>query len=298
MLPDKLPGKVVSATAFVRNFGAYARTAGSEPIHILNHGRPAWSLIATDQFARMSDTRGGRPGEGQDRLALSMVLDTISTRVIMLDADMRIVRMNPAARHDMQVDDEDLRGMPLGTVMSDMRQQYILRAVERVRDTGVSESFEVDSFSGPQRTFAVKVERLAEGLVMFSEETTAQTLVRERHDAANAYEALMDALPGLARGGINSRGVISKASPALADLVQTDPGRIVGMRLSSLFHTSSRTAVTDAIEALLDDRRGFTMTAALQGSGTETTEVTLSASPNPPHGRDDGAIFLLQKGAA
>lgn len=297
MSPDKLPGKVVSATAFVRNFGAYARTAGSEPIHILNHGRPAWSLIATDHLARLADARGGGQDQAQDRLALSMVLDTIMTQVIMLDMDMRIIRMNPSARHALMVEDEEVRGVPLNSVMRDIRYQFVLRAVERVRDTGVSESFEVDSIAPPHRTFNVKVERFADGIVIFSDETTAQTLVRERHNAAITYETLMDALPGLARGAINVRGVITKASSALAELVQTDPGRIVGMRLSSLFHTASRTAVTDALEGLLDDRQGFTMSATLQGGGTETTVVTLSASPNPVHGRDDGAIFLLQKSA-
>ncbi|HEX7857136.1 MAG TPA: PAS domain-containing protein [Sphingobium sp.] len=298
MFPEKLTGKVVSATAFVRNFGAYARTAGSEPIHILNHGRPAWSLIATDHLARLSDARSGGHEHDHDRLALSVVLDTITTKVIMLDADLRIIRVNPSARHAMMVDDDDIRGVPLGTIMSDIRYQFILRAIERVRDTGVSETFEVDTVSGPPRTYNVKVEMFASGIVMFADETTAQTLVRDRLNVAHVYEALMDALPGLARGTINARGVITAASPALAELVQTDPGRIVGMRLSSLFHTSVRTAVADSIETLLDDRTGFTMTAVLQAGGTETTSVMLSASPNPTHGRDDGAIFLLQKSAA
>lgn len=298
MFPDKLSGKVVSATAFVRNFGAYARTAGSEPIHILNHGRPAWSLISTDHLARLADARTGVSEGGHDRLALAMVLDTISTLVVMTDLDFRILRINPAARHAMLVDDDDIRGSSLSSLVSDLRYQFVLRAAERVRDTGVSETFELDTVSTPIRTFHVKVERFADGLVMFADETTAQTLVRERHDVANAYEVLMDALPGLARGVVNARGVISFASPALADLVQTEQSRIVGMRLASLFHTSVRTAISDAIEGLLDDKAPFTMPAILQGGGTDTTPVTVSASPHSAHGREDGAVFLLQKSLA
>ena len=297
MSPDKLSGKVVSATAFVRNFGAYARTAGSEPIHILNHGRPAWSLIATDHLARLADSRMGTPGD-HDKQILSMILNTISTSVIMTDADLRVERVNHAARHGLLIHDADVYGKPLNDIIREPRYQFILRAVERVRDTGVSETLEVDTERAPHRTFQVKIERFGDGLAIFSEETTAQTLVRERHEAANAYETLMDALPGLARGAINPRGIISSASPALADLVQSDTGRIIGMRLSSLFHTTMRTAVTDAIEALLDDRKPFTMDARLQAGGTDTTSVTLSVSATGAHGRENGAIFLLQKRTA
>ncbi|MFT3966137.1 MAG: PAS domain-containing protein [Sphingobium sp.] len=295
MLPDKLAGKVVSATAFVRNFGAYARTAGSEPIHILNHGRPAWSLIATDYLTRLAETRGGSPEGDQDRLALSMILDTIPTLIVMTDPELRVIRINHSARHSLKIHDAGISGTPLSSLLPDARYQFVLRALERVQNTGVSETFEVDTANPPQRTFHVKVERFSDGLLIFADETTTQMLARERHDVANAYEMLMDALPGLARGVINPRGVITASSSALADLVQSDPGRIVGMRLSSLFHTSVRTAVTDAIDALLDDKIPFTMDALLQAGGTETTPVTLSASANPTYGREDGAIFLLQK---
>lgn len=110
MIPEKLSGKMVSATAFVRNFGAYARTAGAEPIHILNHGRPAWSLIATDQFMRLSEAGGGGAGEGRDRLALTMILDAIDTHVIMTDAELTIVRVNVAARHALLLNEPAERG--------------------------------------------------------------------------------------------------------------------------------------------------------------------------------------------
>ncbi|HEX7873856.1 MAG TPA: PAS domain-containing protein [Sphingobium sp.] len=254
-------------------------------------------MIATDYLARLSDPRGAASESGEDKMALSLVLDAIPTQVIMVDRDLRVARINQAARHGLQIHDADIHGTPLGQIVSDMRYRFILRAVERVRDTGISETLEVDTPNSPPRSFHIKIEWFADGLAIFSDETTAQTLVRARHDVADTYETLMDALPGLARGAINPRAVITASSRALADLVQTDPDRIVGMRLSSLFHTSARTAVADAIEALLDDKTPFTMEAMLQADGTQTTPVTLSASANPTHGREDGAIFLLQKRA-
>jgi PAS domain-containing protein len=293
MFLERLPGKVVSATAFVRNFGAYARNAGSEPIHILNHGRPAWSLIATEYLDKLA--KAGPGGSGEDRLALAMVLDTIATQVIMVDADLNIVRINPAACHNMQVNDDDVRGIPFASIVPDHRFQFLIRAVERVNQTGISEALDVDTPEQPPRTFHVKVERYGEGLVIFADETTAQMLIRERYAVADAYEELIDALPGLARGTINARGVITSPSTALADLVQTDRSKIVGMRLSSLFHTSVRSEVTDAIENMLSNRSPFTMPAILQAGGMETMEVTFSAMPHPAHGREDRAIFLLQK---
>ncbi|MET0137161.1 MAG: PAS domain-containing protein, partial [Sphingobium sp.] len=273
MFLEKLPGKVVTATAFVRNFGAYARNAGSEPIHILNHGRPAWSLIATDYLNRLARSGGG--GSEEDRLALTMILDTISTRVIMTDADLRVVRMNSAARHAFMIGDEAVQGVPLASLMPEQRNQFFLRAVERVNLTGVTEALDMDVPGRPTRTFHVKVERYAEGVAIFSDETTAQTLVRDRYAIADAYEELMDALPGLARGTMNARGIITQSSPALADLVQTEPAKLEGMRLPSLFHTSVRADVSDAVEEMLNNRTPFTLPAMLQTGGIETTSVTL-----------------------
>lgn len=293
MFMEKLPGKVVSATAFVRNFGAYARNAGSEPIHILNHGRPAWSLIATDHLNRLA--KGGAGGSEQDRIALAMILDTISTQVIMTDADLNIVRLNSAARHGLMVGDDDVQGVPLGSIIAHPRYQFVLRAVERVNQTGVNEILDLDLPDHPPRSFKIKIEHYTDGVAIFFDETTAQTLVRDRYAAADAYEELMDALPGLARGVINARGVITAPSVALAQLVQTDRAKIAGMRLSSLFHTTVRSNVADAIETMLNDNVPFTMAASLQAGGIETMPVTLSMSPNPAHGRNDGAIFLLHR---
>lgn len=163
-----------------------------------------------------------------------------------------------------------------------------------MRDTGVSETFELDTIASPMRTFRLRVERFGEGLVIFCDDISARTQVRQRHAIASAYEELMDALPGLARGTINARGIIRTASPALAALVQTDPARIVGMRIASLFHTSERTAVGDAIEALLSERRPFTIASRLQTGGMATAPVVLSAVPCPVQARDEDATFLLQ----
>ena len=295
MIPEKLSGKIVSATVFVRNFGAYARTAGSEPIHILNHGRPAWSLIATDQFMRLADAGSGGTEGAQDRLALSMVLDTIDTQVIMTDALLAVLRMNMAARHALLLTEDDVRGMPLDRVFVDPGYHVLLRAAERVRDTGVNETLDLDTTVPPLRAFRVRVERFGEGLVIFAADISAQTQVRHRHAIASAYEALMDALPGLARGTINPRGIIRTASPALAALVQTDPARIVGMRIASLFHTSERTVVGDAIETLLSERQPFTLATSLQTGSMATTPVVLSAVPCAVQSRGEEATFLLQR---
>lgn len=295
MFMEKLPGKVVSATAFVRNFGAYARTAGSEPIHILNHGRPAWSLITTDYLNRLANAGAG--GNDHDRVALAMILDTITTHVVLTDTELNLVLANPQARHALQLGYDDVHGLPLASVMTEQRHQFFLRAAERVNQTGVSELLDLDTTDQPPRSYHVKIERYTDGIAIFADETTAQTLIRERYAVADAYEELMDALPGLARGTINARGVISTPSAALAQLVQTDAAKIVGMRLSSLFHASVRSDVADAIEDMLSNRVPFTMPASLQAGGIETRPVTLSAAPHPAHGRQDGAIFLIRSDA-
>ncbi len=287
------PGKTVSATVFVRNFGEYARTAAAEPIHILNHGRPAWTLVSTDYLSRVG--RNGAGGKDDRVLACSMVLDALTTQVIFTDAELTVTGTNPAARHALGTTGEEAHGSPLARLMADARHALVLRAAERVRDTGIAESLDIDMQTVPLRTFKVRIEANGGGFVLLTDETTAATLVRERHVMADAYESMMDALPGFARGAINARGNLVSASTGLATLMTADPARMVNVRLSSLFHAADRVAVADAIDKVLSDRCVVTIQAALQAGGTDAVPVTLSVSPYAPHGHDNGAFFLIQR---
>jgi PAS domain-containing protein len=293
-----LPGQVVSATSFVRNFASYARSALGEPVHILNHGQVGLSLIATDLFMRFSNSPSGGPDDDRMRAKFDIVLDAVPTLVILTDDRGDVFRVNPAARRYLQVSDEETHGKPLSQLLADPRQQLIARALERVRETGIAESFEVDLSEQPAITFRVTVTRFPGGFAVFADEIAQRLAIRELEARALAYETLIDRLPKLARGTINVRGVVTDASPALAELIQSDESRIVGIRFAGLFDASSRSRITDAVEALLTGGRSFSMPAALLGRGSETMPVFVSAAPLVTHDKGVAAVFMLEQVAS
>lgn len=294
-MAKELPGIVVSATSFIRQFGHYSRTAGTEPIHILNHGRPAWSLVSTDYLTKLTLQDNGDRLPNEDRIVLSIVLDAISTCVTVFDEDLRAVKINPAARHAMRISDDDFKGMTAAELFPSALGEFICRALHRVRDSGLNETLEIDTASQPPQTYQVRLERFQGGITLLGENATAETLLRAKGDLAGCYELLIDGMPHVARGMANVRGVVTNASPALAALLTTDGDRITGMRLPSFFHASSRADVSDAMEALLEHGTPFMLQGALQVGGTETQQVALSAAPLRNRGRDGGIVFLVQK---
>ncbi|WP_336966193.1 PAS domain-containing protein [Sphingobium aquiterrae] len=294
-MQGNLPGQVVSATSFVRNFASYARSALGSPVHILNHGQVGLSLIATDLFLRYSAARPGSDDEGRMAAKLDIVLDVVPTLVVITDDRGDIVRVNPAARRYLQLSAEAVQGIALSEILSDQSGHLVTRALERVRDTGMAEVFEIDLTEQRVNTFRVTVTRFPGGFAVLADEIAHRLAVRELEARAMAYETLIDGLPDMARGTINIRGMVTAASPALAALVQADESRIVGLRFAALFDAASRSDITDAVETLLTGGRPFAMSADLLGRGARTTPVCVSAAPLVTHDKGSGAIFLLGK---
>ncbi len=291
-----LPGKVVTSTDFIRNFGLHARAAGGEPVHILNYGRPALSLVNTDYLNQLSG--GPARGDAQGQRTFEMVFDQVAALVVLFDRALRIVRVNRSALQAVAVFEEDLRGTPAAALLADSRHHFVLRALERVRDSGQAESFEFDAAGPPMRTYQVRLTPFPDGVLAIAEDITAQSLMKERDAAARSYETLIEAMPGLAHGVINLRGGICSVSPGLAEMVGSGVGHVLGVRFMSLFHASVRAAVGDLVETVLGGGGPITTKALLNTDGAEPMPVTLGLSPQVRLGRCDGAIFIVQRDMA
>lgn len=295
---QKIPyGQVVTATNFVRNFATYARNAKFEPIHIVNHGRPAWSLVATEDLARLADSQFDDGGERRIRAKLDIVLDMVPTLIILIDENLHVLRANPAARRFFQFSDEEIRGASLSRILNNPKQDFLLRAVERVCNSGAAETFEMDSVDASIRTFQVKIVPFPGGTALFADEITHALAIRQADALAVAFANVIDASPELARGIINMRGVIVSASAAFVKLVGTDETRILGVRFAGIFDASSRADISDAVENLLSEGVPFTQAANLLTQNAPSAPVIVSATSYRGHDKGEGALFLLRRAA-
>ena len=288
-------GQVVTATNFVRNFAAYARNATTEPIHIFNHGRPAWSLVATEDLVRLVDASSEDQGEGRLKAKLDIVIDTVPTLIIMVDRDLNILRANLAARNFLQLSDDEIRGAALSDLLDEQKQAFVHQAARRVRDTGVIETFEMDSVDAPVRTFQVKIVPSPGGIAIFADEITHALAIRHADGVASALARAVDASPMLARVMVNMRGVIVSVSPGFAALTGIDEARILGLRFSAMFDAKSRGDMADGVEALLSDGQSFTGVANLLTHDARPQPVLVSGSSYSDYNKGIGALFLLQQ---
>lgn len=292
-MEDSPSGRIVTATDLIRHFAAHSRHALSEPVHIMNHGHVNLSLISTELFLRLSEGAMTVPDDSRLAAKLDVILDMIPTLVILADEQLNLVRINLAARRRIEVSEEEVRGVHLSQILTEPTHHFSIRALERVRDTGVPEEFELSPPNRPSLVYRVKVTPFPRGFALLVDEITDRVSLREQDARIAAYENLIDGGPGLARGNFNVRGMVTNISSALATLIRTDETRIIGVRFATLFDASSRGAVSDAMEALLTAGEPFSLTAALLGSDSQSRAVWVNAAPLRSTGGQTGGVFLM-----
>lgn len=290
------PGRVVTATDLIRHFAAHSRHALGEPVHIMNHGNVSLSLISTELFVRLNREQITIPDESRLAAKLDVILDMIPTHVILADEQLNLVRINLAARQRMQVSEEEVRGRPVTQILTGPAGHFSVRAFERVRSTGVTEEFEFSQPDRPSIIYRVKVSPFPRGFALLADEITDRMALREQEERTAAYENLIDGWPGLARGVFNVRGVVTGVSPELAELIQADESRIVGVRFATLFDAANRGAVSDALEALLTTGQPLSLGASLLSSEAQKRLAWVSAAPLKSVDGHTGGVFLIGPG--
>ncbi|WP_242123835.1 PAS domain-containing protein [Sphingobium sp. Sx8-8] len=291
---DDIPsGQIVTATALIRHFAAHSRHALNEPVHIMNHGNINLSLISTELFLRLSKGQRHLPDISHPSAGFDILLDMISTQVILTDENLHVVRINLAARQCMEVSEQEVRGTPLPQLLADQEHHFIARALDRVRETGLAEEFELNMPGRKSQVFRFRITPFPGGFALLSDEISDRITLRDHDARTAAYEALIDDMPGLARGSFNIRGNVTHASSALARWLGTDESRIIGVRFATLFDASSRATISDAMEDLLTSGTPFGMAAGLVGNDAGSKAIWLHAAPLHVADGQVGGVFLI-----
>lgn len=294
---DLPPGQVVTATALIRHFAVHSRQAMTEPVHIMNHGHVGLTLIATDLFHRLAGDQPATSGPDQDA-QLEILLDMIPTQVLLTDRDLKPVRVNLAARRRLGISEKHVGKLFLSQMLESSDAHFLLRALERVHDTGVPETFEHNVAGPPPLVCRVQAAAFPGGFIVLVDEIADRVTLRAQDARIAAYEDLIDGLPGLARGAFNVRSVITDISPALAALVGTQKGRLAGTRFATLFDASARGAINDAVEELLTHGTPFGMRARLLGGHGESQLVQVKAVPLLSASGQTEGVFMIGPVAA
>lgn len=289
-LPHNWPvGETASATDFVRHFGQHSLRSLQHPVYIAQHGRINWALVSADLMTRMA---AAETDDFARDARFDMILDSISAHVTLLDDNLDIVVMNAPARRHFQVSESISRTLNFAALIKNPNGIYVLEACKRVRDSGNSETFELDSTRYPGRTLRFHVMPTRPGVVMTAEVVSQAVQVRRAYAAAAAAASAADITNLLGRGSVNVRGTITGANQTLATLAGTTTEKIIGLRLTSLFEQESRDTVRDHIESLLTNGEPFSLDVSLLDGTEKNAPVRLGVAVERDGGAICGAAFI------
>lgn len=280
MRHDPINGEqiTVSATHFVRHFSELRRNAERGPVYIENHGKAGWALISADLLSAMVHAPGGRQGSDEAAIQLDALFDTLVARVLLVDADLRLIRAGVAARRHFGIGEHDI-GRSLANVPGIDEADTIAKAARRTWASGTAEILEMDAAGAAGRTQRITTTRLPKGICIVIEDLGDPSALRLLDARLSSIESALRALPLSAFGSINARGGICQADASLSSLSGAAGEQLIGTRLGTLFDIATRALVHDLIDQALDYGRAGAGDANLLKDGKDLLPVTVSIAP-------------------
>lgn len=285
-------GEVATATDFVRHFGHYAATSQSKPVYIAQHGRVGWALLSAAQMTRLAVAEGETAATDA---RFDILLDSISSIVLLTDEQLRITRMNRAARRHFQVAEISENTGSLWTLLHENDRDYLTQVCTRVLNSGDSETFDLESARYPGRTLHFQAMPFPSGLAILADVVTQATRSRQSSSAAAAVDLAIDAATALGRGRVDVRGAITGLNGNLSSMIQGRSEDVLGLRLPVLFDSGARGVVHDALDNLLTSGNAFSVEAHVLNGTATPVPVTVGAAAERDGGSIAGAAFIVMR---
>lgn len=215
------------------------------PVHITSHGRTELIMIHPDEFAALAQP--GRSDLERLEWKLSMVLDTIETRVLILDGDLRVRRANKAFCETFGTGLEQMVGTNVSDMMSRPSDMFIVERLAEVLRSGQPESMVMPSTAVANRTIRIQIKPWPMGVALFADDITEKARSGDRAVSFKAADATLLEVGGVGMAHVQSHGTILYASRGLAQMAGTAPEALIGVRVQNLFAPRARPTVDEAL---------------------------------------------------
>jgi prevent-host-death family protein len=245
-----------TAAEVTRNFGHWQDRAMQGPVRVTHHGRPRVVIVSAQDFERLnqSSPRALDTAEIDEAEALSAVLDESSEGFIVLDEQLRILRVNRTVEAFLGLPASRLIGRDVEEIEQGGRRGVFAERYRWVVRSGEAVNFEADFYLRPDRSLDVRAFPFRGGVgVLLSNRTEVKQLRREREEW-RAFRAALEAHEMIASATLNVLGFFTAVNAAFAKLVGFSQERLQEARLVDLLASADRPRVADGLNGLLQQK--------------------------------------------
>ncbi len=252
-LPNDNPTSVPAAEV-IRNFGYWQQQALSGPLAITHHGRARIMLISSEMYERLQRAQVKLKPISSD---LGVLLDSMAEGFVLVDSDMRIVKMNLVAEAFFGLRLSEVRGLSFSDPMFEAANQTLRDTFDRVHLTRKIETCHIDTLMRPGRRLLVRVFPFGDGVALLFVNTTEQDRLRRDAENMRALRSALGKQKQVSVLSLDIRGALQNADDMLTELT--------GFTFADLQQTRLLDCVVPADKPLVDAVYGPLLTSGQAG---------------------------------
>lgn len=287
----------VSSAELVRSFGLWQSKAISGPVVITHHGREKLILLSAEHYRQMDDGGQSQPKTGVHYEYADMVLEHMSQAFMAFDSQWIVTYANPAACAHYRLSREQVVGRRLQDSVPQIVDSLAFAYLRRVAATGETETFEAPSVVYPGTWLQFCAFPTQEGAGLMSRSIADELSYRR---AADFKRAMVDAISRHGEVGyaqMNGRGLFERVNESLPAMMDLQPDRLLGARLTDILPTRCRSRAAEAVEQILAGAEGLVFDSALLKADGQERHVRIVLSGLRGQFATEGAVAIVTPSA-
>ncbi len=236
----------VSATQLVRDLAGIRALVADGPVGITSHNRTELVMLSAQRFAELSKS-GVQSDPAVLDAKLTTVLEAIDTHVVILDRNLRLLRINRSMRLVLGIDDDAQRGTPIADLLPAASAPFIVKRLREVVESGRVAEFDLNSSIRPGRTIHARMVPWPGGVIYLAEDISDRLSGIESDLEFGALRAALASLGRHGSGCVDQSGAILRADDGFCALVGADKDQVASRRFVSLFDPLERPQIERAL---------------------------------------------------
>lgn len=260
------------------------------PVQITSHKRNEFVMVPQAEFDRMSSLSNSELYDIDEKLRL--VMDTVSTFIVIMDSTMRIRRTNKPFLDYFGYEPSEAIGHQFGSLAKTANDNYILICAQQVLESGQEKRFEIASSHREGRFFRFAIRPWPGGVALFADDITEQTRATENIMQELARDQASKELGGVGSGIVDSLGTIRRASLGLAVLLGVRRRLLIDASIYRVLSPESR----EQVERCLEQKNLETKTINIEylTDGAALAPARMICSPFSSGRFQDCNAFIIQ----